>query len=112
MLGDDPRVRPRRLAASGAEAHLRRRHAFFARDFAEAVYLGDHDTVSANARIEAEHDNLRSALEWARDSGADEVLLRLAAALVNHWRGRGLVDEEETWLSSRSRADHRPPERG
>ena len=88
-----------RLTASGEEADLRRRHAFFALDFAEAVYLGDHDAISANARIEAEHDNLRSALEWARDSGADEVLLRLAAALVNHWRGRGQIDEEETWLA-------------
>ena len=34
----------------------------------------------------AEHDNLRAALEWARDSDEDEVLLRLTAALGIHWR--------------------------
>jgi tetratricopeptide (TPR) repeat protein len=89
-----------RLTSSGEEAEMRRRHAFFALDFAEAyraVQAGDQATNFA--RTEAEHDNLRSALEWARDSGANEVLLRLAAALVNHWRGSGQFDEADEWCS-------------
>jgi predicted ATPase len=90
-----------RLAASGEEAELRRAHALFAVDFAEATYREmdeGGDQVELLARTAADHDNLRAALEWARDSGEDELLLRLVAALGHYWRVRSLFKELDTWL--------------
>ena len=91
-----------RLAESAEEAQLRRHHAEWYLDLAEA---GQRDSERSGADwpvfrelIEAEHDNLRPALEWARDSGADEVLLRLAASVGFYWVSRGLDHEAETWL--------------
>jgi non-specific serine/threonine protein kinase len=51
------------------------------------------------SRLATEHDNLRSALEWARDRHEDELLLRLAAALADLWRVRGLYVEARQWLT-------------
>ena len=90
------------LAASGHEADLRRRHAVFALDIAAKT---DHDREEGGEQtvliqlIEREHDNLRAALEWARDAGADEILLRLAAALAFFWPGRGYYREADTWFT-------------
>jgi len=44
------------------------------------------------ARIEAEMDNLRAALEWAAGDGTDRKL-RLAAALAHCWLNRGYQGE-------------------
>ena len=35
--------------------------------------------------IVRDRDNVRTALDWALDSGAVEIGLRLAAALENYW---------------------------
>jgi predicted ATPase len=91
-----------RLAAIGEEAELRRRHALFVLDFGEAAELeiaegGDQAVVLA--RTHSEQDNLRAALEWARDSREDEILLRLTAAVAWSWVGRGLYQETDAWLS-------------
>jgi predicted ATPase/DNA-binding SARP family transcriptional activator len=43
--------------------------------------------------LEAEHDNLRAALDWAVRSDAAEVGLRLAAALGSFWDARGYLAE-------------------
>jgi predicted ATPase len=89
-----------RLSASPNEADLRRRHAVFALAFAEteAARLAENDQPGALARIEVEHDNLRAALEWAHDSGEDELVLRLVAALRQYWIIRGSYHELDTWL--------------
>ena len=90
-----------RLTASGDEAQLRRTHALFTLDLAEAGQRDSElrgDWPVFRALIEAEHDNLRAALEWARDSRADEVLLRLAASVGFYWLSRGLDHEAEAWL--------------
>ena len=60
---------------------------------------GRRPSVGFVARIAAEHDNLRGALEWARDRHEGEVLLRLAAALVSFWRVRGHRGEARAWLT-------------
>jgi predicted ATPase len=91
-----------RLAASGEEAEIRRRHALFVLDVAEATFSemaagGDH--AAGLARFAAEHDNARAALEWARDSQEGDVLMRLAAALSHFWLAHSHTQEAEHWIS-------------
>ena len=90
-----------RLAESGAEAEVRSRYAAHFVRFAEEAWPhnADHRGSFAEllARIAVEYDNLRSTLEWARDSAEHEVLLRLASALADYWKVRGLVHEVRTW---------------
>ncbi len=45
------------------------------------------------ALLEAEHDNLRAALDWTAGSGDRSVGLRLAAALGRFWYVRGYLSE-------------------
>jgi predicted ATPase/DNA-binding CsgD family transcriptional regulator len=49
-------------------------------------------------RLEGEHDNLRTALEWSRAQGEGETMVRLALALVRFWDIRGYVREGRRWL--------------
>ena len=90
------------LALSGDEADLRRDQAMYVLELAELAYREmdeeGGDQAELLARIAAEHDNLRGALEWARDSWNDEALLRLTAALQYFWAVRGFVQEAETWI--------------
>jgi predicted ATPase len=51
-------------------------------------------------RLEREHDNLRTALAWARDHGAVELGLRLAVALSFFWAALGHVREGRTWFDT------------
>jgi predicted ATPase/class 3 adenylate cyclase len=51
------------------------------------------------ARLEAEHDNLRAALEWSLKS-QPETGLRIAAALREFWDTRGHVAEARKWLGT------------
>ena len=51
----------------------------------------------ALALIAAEHDNMRAALEWARDLGEGDVLLRLTAPLSDYWVTRGFYRELRAW---------------
>jgi predicted ATPase/class 3 adenylate cyclase len=89
-----------RLAASGEEPDLRRRHTHCALELAEATWRGIlEDQAVVLARIDADLDNMRAALEWARDSRAEEVLLRLTAVLGFFWLRRGYYHEADTWIA-------------
>ncbi|MEK7785806.1 MAG: hypothetical protein AAB658_10375, partial [Chloroflexota bacterium] len=74
-----------RLAASGEAETVRREHAEFF--LALAQEADPHLASGARGvwveRLEVEHDNLRAALRWARESG--EALIGLQIAGVLHW---------------------------
>jgi predicted ATPase/class 3 adenylate cyclase len=89
------------LALLDDESDVRRRHAACALAIAERADYEMHeehgDQVERLARIGAEHDNLRAALEWATDAGEDVMLLRLAASLQYFWGVRGFLHDKERW---------------
>lgn len=90
------------LAESGEMETWSRRHAeHYARE-AEAVEEAQPASHSAEVwqMLEAEQDNFRAALDWARDSGEAELQLRLVGALAYFWatsdhlrEGRARIDE-------------------
>ncbi|HEV8249003.1 MAG TPA: adenylate/guanylate cyclase domain-containing protein [Gaiellaceae bacterium] len=90
-----------RLAQSGAEGEAGRRHAEYFLALAEQARGPDTRdyTRDYSGPVEAEHDNLRRALEWARDLDEGESLLRLAAALGDYWGTRGFNREARVWLA-------------
>jgi predicted ATPase/class 3 adenylate cyclase len=82
------------LAASGEEESLRRQHAeFFAAlaEEAEPGFQGAERPVWL-ARLEAEHDNLRAALEWSQ-SARSPLALQLVGALGWFWHFGGYYKE-------------------
>ncbi|MFL5733808.1 MAG: ATP-binding protein, partial [Chloroflexia bacterium] len=72
-----------------------RRHAEFFLALAEkaAPHLAESDQSEWLARLEEEHDNLRSALNWWVKSGETEPALRLGAAIWRFWFIRGYLTE-------------------
>jgi non-specific serine/threonine protein kinase len=89
------------LAASGELAASQERNARFCLALAEA---GDSSWVRSAQRtwldrLEAEHDNLRAALDWslAAPEGA-QIGARLATALGLFWHVRGHLSSGRAWL--------------
>jgi non-specific serine/threonine protein kinase len=90
------------LAASGAEAAVRRRHAEYYLAFAEladAEMHGPQQPVALD-RLEREYDNLRTALRWAVDAGEPALALRFGRALTLFWFFHGHFSEGRRWLES------------
>jgi hypothetical protein len=88
-----------RLLESKEGESVRGRHAEFFRWLAEEAEpkLRGSEQKGWSARLEDEHDNLRSALEWAIDSDS-EAALRLSGALWWFWLMRGPASEGHYWL--------------
>jgi len=90
-----------RLEASGEASATRERHAAF---FLGLLEGADPDILHSNPDpawldvIDREHDNLRAALGWSRDSGDHDTLLRLAGGLAIFWYYRGHLNEGQRWL--------------
>ena len=98
-----------RLEESGEAEDLRRRHAQHFLVLAEEAY--PNLTGSPKAwldRLEAEHDNLRAALDRLEASGETQLALRLAGALSRFWQLSGYVVESRRRLESALGTDERP----
>ncbi len=90
------------LTASGEEADLRRAHAVEFLALAERAEpeLDGPEQVLWLARLDAELDNLRAALAWARERREVAIGLRTASALVQFWHVRGYLTEGRQWLGA------------
>jgi predicted ATPase/class 3 adenylate cyclase len=84
-----------RLAESPDATEVRRRHAQAYADLAETAepHLTGADQASWLARLDREHDNLRSAIEWAIAADDTELALRLISAPWRFWQFRGHLRE-------------------
>jgi predicted ATPase len=88
------------LVGTGASDSIRRRHVdhFLAlAERAAAELRGPNQTVWLG-RLDAEHDNFRSALTWLRAADEAELELRLSIALTRFWYVRGHITEARSWL--------------
>ncbi len=84
------------LAELGEESELRTLHAEFYMALAEVAELKLTQKEQAEwfEQLESQHDNLRAALDWYRDSpGGAESGLRLVGALFWFWQVRGYLRE-------------------
>ena len=98
-----------RLAEAGELAEACQRHAAYYTRFAEecAGQLADRVRLPVLDRLEAEHDNLRAALNWAMGTLAEDTAeraeraaigLRLARELAFFWYLHGHASEGRRWL--------------
>jgi tetratricopeptide (TPR) repeat protein len=90
-----------RLTESGEEDAVRGRHADFFLRLAEDAEpkLRERDHRAWLARLRREHDNLRAALAWYRESErGGEAGVRLAAALLLFWFRHGYFGEGEEFV--------------
>ena len=91
-----------RLMAAGEAAAAGAAHAAYFLTLAEtaAPALAGEGAARWLARLEAEHANLRAALDWGRQTpGAAEIGLRLAGALGGFWARQGHWREGRAYLA-------------
>jgi non-specific serine/threonine protein kinase len=90
-----------RLIDRGELAMTNSRHAAYFADFAQGVASNlawRADSTTAALRLDADLDNLRSALAWTAEHDPNDTFLRLAVALESYWIRRGLLVEGRAWL--------------
>ena len=82
------------LNASGETVVLRDRHlAYFRRLALQAGReIEGPDMMTWLGRLDAEVDNIRTALDWAFETRPEDAL-RVCAALVQYWRSRAIASE-------------------
>ena len=102
--GGEPRVRMletireyavERLTEDPGAAALAERHALHFLDFAEKIEpeLMGTRAPEAFARMEAEHDNIRTVIEWSEAQGRPGVGLRIGGAVWRFWQQRAHIAE-------------------
>jgi predicted ATPase/transcriptional regulator with XRE-family HTH domain/Tfp pilus assembly protein PilF len=64
---------------------------------AEIELRGEHQATWLE-RLDAEHANIRSALQWSYEQGESEAGLRMAGSLLRFWLVRGSLTEGCQWL--------------
>jgi predicted ATPase/DNA-binding CsgD family transcriptional regulator len=98
-----------RLEGAPEAAEMRQRHARYFRDLAEqaAPELKTDRELRALARLDAELNNLRAAIETNRQLGEGESELRTLGALSFYWYLRGEPKEGLHWLNEAPMDDKR-----
>jgi predicted ATPase/DNA-binding CsgD family transcriptional regulator len=96
------------LAASGEIEETRQAHGSYFLALAEqaAPAMNGPRLAEWLARLDADHANLRTALEWFGRRGEAEAVLRQAAALWNFWFIRGHNREGRAWLAHALAVSH------
>ncbi|MBP2707452.1 LuxR family transcriptional regulator [Microbispora sp. RL4-1S] len=90
-----------RLAASGQETGLRRRHRDHYRSLAERARCERFGPgyLAWISRLDREHANLRTALEWCLDEPGEALAgLEMASDLLYHWITSSRIGEGRHWL--------------
>ena len=88
-----------KLEESGESEDTQRRHAAHFLGLAEEAepkLIGPEEEAWID-RLQREHDNLRTALRWAKEQGDVEAGLRLVGALNWFWWMRGYLGEGRGW---------------
>jgi predicted ATPase/transcriptional regulator with XRE-family HTH domain len=90
------------LAANGDEPALRRQHAVHYTELVETGWstIEPSQHVAWFRRMEREHPNLRTALQWSLDEAEIETGMRLAASLWPFWYVRAYLGEGRAWLEA------------
>ncbi|GGK79711.1 LuxR family transcriptional regulator [Sphaerisporangium melleum] len=91
-----------RLAESGGQQEMRRRHREFYRGLARLAggpALGGEQALLLR-RLRLDHANLRAALRSALEEGDPEDGLRMAVDLLYHWRMSNQIREGRRWLQA------------
>ncbi|MBI2200942.1 MAG: adenylate/guanylate cyclase domain-containing protein [Armatimonadetes bacterium] len=89
-----------KFSASGESDALQGRHLEFFLAMAEEPHYAPHGPTFDQwlERIEEEHDNVRTALDWALDGAAPNAGLQLATAMWRFWVHRGYLSEGRSIL--------------
>lgn len=82
------------------EPAVRACHRDFFLALAERAHAGlvSQDRVSWQSRVEAEHDNIRAALQWSIGASEFEEAFRLGASMARFWARHGYLEEGWKWL--------------
>ena len=90
-----------KLEQSDEVMELRRRHAAFFTELAEAgaQALFGPDQELWSRRLRAEYDNIRAALDWTLSGHETGLGLRLAGTLTEFWYYEGPISEGQQWIS-------------
>jgi predicted ATPase len=96
----------REFAAERVDDEVRQRQAHYFLDLAEEA---DPHLRAADAhwvaRLDAERDNIRAALDWLERRGETQLLLRLAGTTSRFWYFKGLWAEGWRWVETALAAD-------
>jgi tetratricopeptide (TPR) repeat protein len=89
-----------RLEESAEADEVRRRHAEYLAELAEAsqTAASGSEQMPVREQFRVEWDNVRAALTWALESGETELGLRIAGSLTMSWLDRNQAVEGERWL--------------
>ncbi|HJV08502.1 MAG TPA: tetratricopeptide repeat protein, partial [Acidimicrobiales bacterium] len=95
-----------RLTAAGTVAPAKDAHLRWAVGLAGTAEpeLGGSLQDKWLAVLDAEHDNLRAALEWASSQGRAAEQVALTLSLSRFWEVRGYLTEGRSWLEAAARA--------
>jgi predicted ATPase/class 3 adenylate cyclase len=88
-----------KLLESGEAAEYRNRHLAYTVQLTERAELELFGSTALNwvEKLEAEHDNLRTAFEWGMEQDLIAVL-RMGGALPYYWYRRGYETEARKWI--------------